>query len=129
MVVGGEEPPDGLACGYYVRPTIFGDVASSMTVAQEEIFGPVLCVLSYADEEEALSIANDTIYGLSGGVWSADTERAVGFARRMRTGQVTVNGGKYNVQAPFGGVKQSGHGRELGAYGLAEYLDTKSLQL
>ncbi|HEY6378338.1 MAG TPA: aldehyde dehydrogenase family protein [Candidatus Dormibacteraeota bacterium] len=129
MVVGGKEPPDGLARGFYVRPTIFGDVTSSMTVAQEEIFGPVLCVLSYADEEEALSIANDTIYGLSGGVWSADTEHAVAFARRMRTGQVTVNGGKYNVQAPFGGVKQSGHGRELGLYGLAEYLDTKSLQL
>jgi aldehyde dehydrogenase (NAD+) len=129
LVAGGAEPPQGLDRGYYVRPTIFAGVTSVMTVAQEEIFGPVLAILTYGDEDEALAIANDTIYGLSGGVWSADPERATAFARRMRTGQVAVNGGKYNVLAPFGGVKQSGHGRELGQYGLEEYLEYKSLQL
>jgi aldehyde dehydrogenase (NAD+) len=129
LVAGGAEVPEGLGRGYYVRPTIFADVTSTMTVAREEIFGPVLAILTYADEDEALAIANDSIYGLSGGVWSADSDRATTFARRMCTGQVAVNGGSYNVLAPFGGVKQSGHGRELGRYGLEEYLQLKSLQL
>jgi betaine-aldehyde dehydrogenase len=98
-----------------------------MTIAQEEIFGPVLSVLPYDTEEEAIRIANDTIYGLAGGVWSGDPERAMRVARRMRTGQVDVNGGKFNSLAPFGGYKQSGIGREMGLYGLEEYLQVKSI--
>jgi acyl-CoA reductase-like NAD-dependent aldehyde dehydrogenase len=98
-----------------------------MTIAQEEIFGPVLSILPYDSEDEAVQIANDTIYGLAGGVWSGDAERAMRFARRMRTGQVDVNGGKFNLLAPFGGYKQSGIGRELGTYGLEEYLQVKSI--
>ena len=100
-----------------------------MTIAQEEIFGPVLSIIPYDTEEEAIEIANDTIYGLAGGVWSGDPERAKRVARRMRTGQVEINGGGFNLMAPFGGYKQSGHGRELGAFGLEEYLEIKSLQL
>ena len=100
-----------------------------MTIAQEEIFGPVLAIMPYDDEDEALRIANDSIYGLSGGVQSADVERAKAFARKMRTGQVNINEGAYNLQAPFGGYKQSGNGRELGKFGLEEFLETKSMQL
>ena len=100
-----------------------------MTVAREEVFGPVLSILAYDDEEDALRIANDSDYGLAGGVWSADQDRAVAFARRMRTGQVDVNGGRFNPVAPFGGYKQSGNGRELGTHGLEEFLEVKSLQL
>jgi len=129
LVTGGAEPPDGLASGYYVRPTVFAGVRPDMTIAQEEIFGPVLAIIPYADEDEALEIANDSIYGLAGGVWSADRNRAVAFARRMRTGQVDVNGGRFNPLAPFGGYKQSGNGRELGRFGLEEFLETKALQL
>ena len=129
MVTGGAEAPEGLPCGYYVRPTIFADVTPEMTIAQEEIFGPVLAIMPYDDEEEALRIANGTVYGLAGAVWSADEERARAFARRMRTGQVEVNGGGFNPLAPFGGYKQSGLGRELGRWGLEEFLETKSLQL
>jgi len=102
-------------------------VKSNMTIAQEEIFGPVLSVLPFDTEEEAVRIANDTIYGLAGGVWSGDPERAMRVARRMRTGQVDVNGGKFNPLAPFGGYKQSGIGREMGLYGLEEYLQVKSI--
>ncbi len=98
-----------------------------MTIAQEEIFGPVLSILRYEDEDDALRIANGTVYGLAGAVWGAEPE-AVAFARRMETGQVDINGGRFNPRAPFGGYKQSGVGRELGAHGLAEYLQTKSLQ-
>ncbi len=129
LVTGGVEPPEGLTTGYYVRPTIFADVRPDMTIAQEEIFGPVLSILRYADEEEALRIANDTIYGLAGAVWSRDQDRAVAFARRMRTGMVDINGGAFNPLAPFGGYKQSGNGRELGRYGLEEFLQPKALQL
>jgi acyl-CoA reductase-like NAD-dependent aldehyde dehydrogenase len=129
LVTGGVEPPDGLPRGYFVRPTIFADVTPQMTIAQEEIFGPVLAILPYDDDDEALRIANDTVYGLAGAVWSADEERARAFARRMRTGQVDVNGGSFNPLAPFGGYKQSGLGRELGRWGLEEFLETKSLQL
>lgn len=126
-VVAGGGRPAGFARGYYVEPTIFADVQSKMTIAQEEIFGPVLSILPYENEEEAIAIANDTIYGLAGGVWSGDTDRAMRVARRMRTGQVDVNGGKFNPLAPFGGYKQSGLGRELGLFGLEEYLQIKSI--
>ncbi|MBB5936321.1 aldehyde dehydrogenase family protein [Streptomyces zagrosensis] len=128
VVVGGPSAPDGQDRGYYVRPTVFADVTPEMTIAQEEIFGPVLSILKYADEDDALRIANDTVYGLAGAVWAADEATAVAFARRMDTGQVDINGGRFNPLAPFGGYKQSGVGRELGAHGLAEYLQTKSLQ-
>ncbi|SPF01414.1 aldehyde dehydrogenase family protein [Streptomyces sp. MA5143a] len=123
---GGPESPREQ--GYFVSPTVLADVTPEMTVAQEEIFGPVLCVLRYEDEEDALRIANGTVYGLAGAVWAADEAEAVAFARRMDTGQVDINGGRFNPRAPFGGYKQSGVGRELGAHGLAEYLQTKSLQ-
>jgi aldehyde dehydrogenase (NAD+) len=129
VVVGGPERPEGLDTGYYVRPTVLADVAPGSRVEQEEVFGPVLAVLPYADEDEAAAIANGTPYGLAGGVFSGDQERAVTFARRMRTGMVDVNGGRFNPLAPFGGYKQSGNGRELGQYGLEEFLEVKSLQL
>jgi acyl-CoA reductase-like NAD-dependent aldehyde dehydrogenase len=129
LVTGGAEPPEGLEQGYFVRPTVFSDVTSDMTIAQEEIFGPVLAIMPYDDEDDAVRIANDSIYGLAGGVWSADEERAKAVAARMRTGQVEINGGAFNPLAPFGGYKQSGHGREMGRYGLEEYLVAKSLQL
>jgi acyl-CoA reductase-like NAD-dependent aldehyde dehydrogenase len=127
LVTGGADAPEGT--GYYVAPTVFADVMPEMTIAQEEIFGPVLAIMPYDDEADALRIANATIYGLSGGVWSSDAERAKAFARRMRTGQVDVNGGRFNPLAPFGGYKQSGTGRELGRYGLDEFLEIKSIQL
>jgi acyl-CoA reductase-like NAD-dependent aldehyde dehydrogenase len=126
VVLGGGRPA-GFDKGYYVEPTIFADVQSKMTIAQEEIFGPVLSVLPYDTEDDAVRIANDTIYGLAGGVWSADPDRAMRVARRMRTGQVDVNGGKYNPLAPFGGYKHSGIGRELGMFGLEEYFQIKSI--
>jgi acyl-CoA reductase-like NAD-dependent aldehyde dehydrogenase len=129
LVTGGVEPPDGLELGYYVRPTVFSEVTPEMTIAQEEIFGPVLSIIPYDDEDEAVEIANDTIYGLAGGVWSSDPERAKRVARRIRTGQVAINGATFNPMAPFGGFKQSGHGRELGRFGLEEFLEIKSLQL
>jgi aldehyde dehydrogenase (NAD+) len=129
LVTGGAEPPEGLERGYFVRPTVFSEVTTEMTIAQEEIFGPVLAIMPYDGEDDAVRIANDTIYGLAGGVWSADEERAKRVAARIRTGQVEINGGAYNPLAPFGGYKQSGHGRELGRYGLEEFLTAKSLQL
>ena len=129
LLTGGPEAPEGLEKGYFVKPTVFSEVTNDMTIAQEEIFGPVLSILPYDTEEEAISIANDTIYGLAGAVWSGDPERAKAVARRLRTGQVEVNGGSFNPVAPFGGYKQSGHGRELGKFGLEEFLEVKSLQL
>jgi betaine-aldehyde dehydrogenase len=126
LVMGGGRPA-GFSKGYYVEPTLFVDVDSKMTIAQEEIFGPVLSLLTYDSEEEAIRIANDTVYGLAGGVWSADPERAIRVARRMRTGQVDINGGRYNPLAPFGGYKLSGIGREFGTYGLEEFLQIKSM--
>jgi aldehyde dehydrogenase (NAD+) len=128
LVTGGAQPPDGLDRGFFVRPTVFAEVRPEMTIAQEEIFGPVLSILRYDDEDEAVAIANGTPYGLAGAVWAADSERATQFARRLRTGQVDINGGRFNPVAPFGGYKQSGVGRELGRHGLAEFLQYKSLQ-
>ena len=129
VVAGGLGAPEGLTKGYYVRPTVFSNVKNSMTIAQEEIFGPVLCIIPYKDDEDAVRIANDTVYGLAGGVWAADKDRAMGIAKRLRTGQVEVNNGRFNVNAPFGGYKQSGYGRELGRHGFEEFLEIKSLQL
>lgn len=128
LVTGGVEPPQGCTRGYFVRPTVFADVCPQMTIAREEIFGPVLCVLPFDDEEHAVELANDTVYGLAAAVWSADPERARRVALRIRAGQVSINGGRYNPLAPFGGFKQSGLGRELGKYGLEEYLELQSLQ-
>jgi acyl-CoA reductase-like NAD-dependent aldehyde dehydrogenase len=129
LVAGGEEPPAGSDRGYFVQPTVFSDVDPTMTIAQEEIFGPVLSIMPYDSEDDAIRIANDTIYGLAGGVWSGDPERAQRVARRIRTGQVEINGATFNPLAPFGGYKQSGHGRELGRFGLEEFLEVKSIQL
>lgn len=128
LLLGGEESPEGLPLGFYVQPTIFGNVTSDMTIAREEIFGPVLCIMPYRDEEDAIRIANDSVYGLAGGVWSGSSDRAERTARRLHTGQVDINGGRFNLLAPFGGCKQSGNGRELGSYGLEEFLQVKSLQ-
>jgi aldehyde dehydrogenase (NAD+) len=108
---------------------VFANVRTDMTIAQEEIFGPVLSIIPYETEEEAIRVANDSVYGLGGAVWSADRDRATRVARRIRTGQVAVNGGRHNPLAPFGGYKQSGLGREFGTFGLEEFLEIKSLQL
>jgi betaine-aldehyde dehydrogenase len=130
LLAGGPDAPEGVpAGGYYVKPTVFGKVKNSMAIAQEEIFGPVLSIIPYKDEEDAIRIANDTVYGLAGAVWSKDEARAQRVARRIRAGQVDVNGGAFNMNAPFGGFKQSGHGREAGVFGLEEFLEYKSLQL
>nr|WP_163500746.1 aldehyde dehydrogenase family protein [Halomonas socia] len=129
LLAGGEERPAGFDKGHYIRPTVFGRVDPRATIAQEEIFGPVLAVIPYTDEAHAVEIANNTIYGLAGAVWSADDARAERVARRIRAGQIDINGGPFNLKAPFGGFKQSGHGRELGRYGLEEFLEYKALQL
>ena len=128
IICGGVTPPEGLEQGYYVTPTIFSDVRNDMTIAQEEIFGPVLSIIPYDTEEEAIAIANDSNYGLAGGVWAATDEKAFEVARKIRTGQVEINGGAFNVVAPFGGYKQSGIGRELGKYGFEEFLEVKAVQ-
>jgi acyl-CoA reductase-like NAD-dependent aldehyde dehydrogenase len=127
VIAGGAEPP-AFEKGYFVRPTILG-IKSTDTLAQEEIFGPVLVVIPYKDEEEAVAIANSTIYGLAGGVWSGSDEHAMKVARRIRTGQIDINGGPFNASAPFGGYKQSGNGREAGVYGFEEFLEFKAMQL
>ncbi|MGH8983487.1 MAG: aldehyde dehydrogenase family protein, partial [Acidimicrobiia bacterium] len=128
LVTGGPGRPDGLARGWYVRPTVFANVRNDMTIAQEEIFGPVLAILPYDDEDEAIRIANDTQYGLHAGVYGGDKEHAKAVARRIEAGQVDINGQGFNPLAPFGGYKQSGIGREYGKYGLEEFLQVKSLQ-
>ncbi|MBQ0984931.1 aldehyde dehydrogenase family protein [Streptomyces sp. F63] len=128
LLTGGPDAPlEGP--GYFVAPTVFSDVSNDMTIAREEIFGPVLSLIPYDTEEEAVAIANDTPYGLAGGVWSGDPERAKSVARRIRAGMVDVNGGAFNPLAPFGGYKQSGVGREAGRMGFEEFLETKAIQL
>jgi acyl-CoA reductase-like NAD-dependent aldehyde dehydrogenase len=129
LLTGGAEPPEGLERGYFVRPTVFSEVEPEMTIAQEEIFGPVLVIQPYEGEEDAVRIANDSPYGLAGGVWSQSPDRAIAVAKRLRTGQIEINGGAFNPLAPFGGYGQSGHGRENGRFGLEELLQVKSLQL
>lgn len=128
LIAGGPESPAGLDRGYYVQPTVFGRVDPESTIAQEEIFGPVLSIITYRNVDEAVDIANGTPFGLAGAVWSADEDKAVGVALRLRTGQVDINGGQFNMLAPFGGYKQSGYGRELGKFGLDEFLEFKSVQ-
>jgi aldehyde dehydrogenase (NAD+) len=128
VAYGGADTSSLPSPGAYVPPTVFANVRPEMTIAQEEIFGPVLSILPYRDEDEAVEIANSTIYGLSGSVFSADPDRALAVAKRMRTGQVSVNGGSFNPMAPFGGYKQSGNGRELGKYGIEEFTELKSIQ-
>jgi acyl-CoA reductase-like NAD-dependent aldehyde dehydrogenase len=129
LITGGAEPPEGLERGFFVRPTVFSEVEPEMTIGQEEIFGPVLAIQPYEGEDDAVRIANSTDYGLAGGVWSADSDRAIAIARRIRTGQIEINGGAFNPLAPFGGYGQSGHGRENGRYGIEELLQVKALQL
>ncbi|GLP64090.1 aldehyde dehydrogenase [Streptomyces sp. TUS-ST3] len=127
LVTGGPQIPDGLEKGNYVTPTVFADVDNSMRIAQEEIFGPVLVVIAYDDEDDAVRLANDSEYGLSGGVWSADEEHALAVARRIRTGTVTVNGASVAFDGPFGGFKASGIGREYGAVGLGTYTEYQTI--
>jgi aldehyde dehydrogenase (NAD+) len=127
LVAGGGRPSN-LPTGFYVEPTIFANVDNRMTIAQEEIFGPVLAVIPYDTDDEAVSIANDSPYGLAGGVWSGTEERALAVAKRLRTGQVDVNGGRFNPLAPFGGYKKSGIGREIGPLALDEFFQMKSIQ-
>jgi aldehyde dehydrogenase (NAD+) len=127
LVTGGTGRPDGLNRGYYVRPTVFGDVKPRATIAQEEIFGPVLSIIPYKDEAEAIEIANDTMYGLSGWVYSATLAHAKEVALQMRTGRVYLNGAPNDPYAPFGGYKRSGNGREGGVFGLEDYLEVKAL--
>ncbi|HXW80015.1 MAG TPA: aldehyde dehydrogenase family protein, partial [Acidimicrobiales bacterium] len=129
LVCGGQSRPEGLDRGYFVRATVFVDVSPGMTIAQQEIFGPVLSILGYRDEDDAVQIANGTQYGLSGAVWAATDEEAVRVARRLRTGQVQINSGVFNGSAPFGGFKKSGIGREGGVFGLLEYSEVKSMQI
>jgi len=127
LVTGGADAPEGLERGYYVQPTVFAEVSNDMTIAQEEIFGPVLCIIPYDDDDDAVAIANDTIYGLAGGVYGTDVARAVRVARRIQAGHVEVNGMGFHPTAPFGGYKQSGIGREYGVYGMEEFLEVKTL--
>ncbi|MGM0890461.1 MAG: aldehyde dehydrogenase [Bacillota bacterium] len=129
LVVGGLETPEGLEQGNYVQPTLFADVDNSMRIAQEEIFGPVMVMIPYEDLEDAIRIANDTNYGLSGGVWSASKEKGIEVARRIRTGMVTVNGAASSYDAPFGGYKESGIGREFGGIGLGQYVEYKTINI
>jgi aldehyde dehydrogenase (NAD+) len=128
VAVGGPEPPGGFDRGYWVRPTVLAPVSPDLTVAREEIFGPVICILGYSDVDDAIRLANDGPYGLAAGVWAADETEALQVARQLRVGQVDVNGGRFNPMAPFGGRKLSGNGRELGRAGLDEFLEYKAVQ-
>ncbi|MGO4870295.1 MAG: aldehyde dehydrogenase family protein [Roseiarcus sp.] len=127
LVAGGLGRPDGLERGYYVKPTVFGEVTPEMTIAREEIFGPVLAIMAYADEEEAVRVANDTVYGLAAYVSSQDIEHARAVAARLRTGTVNINYPAWDTHAPFGGYKQSGNGREYADYGIRDYLEVKAV--
>jgi aldehyde dehydrogenase (NAD+) len=127
LVTGGAGRPAGISKGYYARPTIFADVQNNMTIAREEIFGPVLCILAYENEDDAVRIANDSPYGLSGFVTSSDVERARGVAKRIRAGNVHINNARVDFAGSFGGYKQSGNGREWGEAGLEEFLELKSI--
>ncbi len=118
--------PDGLTHGYYVKPTVFADVKPGMTIEREEIFGPVIALIGYETEDEAVAIANDTVYGLSGYIQTADIEKARKIARRLRVGSIWINGADWDARMPFGGYKQSGNGREHGEWGLHDYLEIKS---
>lgn len=129
LIAGGLGEPEGLEQGYYVKPTVFAGVNNDMRIAREEIFGPVLCLIPYEDEQQAIAIANDSDFGLSGAVSAGDQDRAIKVASKMRTGQVYINGAAFNIDAPFGGYKQSGNGRELGAAGMHEFIELKSIQL
>jgi aldehyde dehydrogenase (NAD+) len=126
LEAGGPGKPEGLDSGYYVKPTVFSNVTNDMTIAREEVFGPVLVMIGYADDDDAVRIANDTVYGLSGYI-SGDSERARRMARRIRTGNVHLNGAPGDLAAPFGGYKQSGNGREWGEFGMEEFLETKAI--
>jgi aldehyde dehydrogenase (NAD+) len=127
LVTGGAGRPDGLSKGYYVKPTIFSNVRNDMTIAREEIFGPVLCILPYENEEQAIEIANDTPYGLAAYVWSQDNAHARRVGSRIRAGQVALNGASGDMQTPFGGFKMSGNGREYGEFGLRDFLEVKAV--
>jgi aldehyde dehydrogenase (NAD+) len=128
LVTGGPGRPDGLEHGYFVKPTVFSNVSNDMTIARDEIFGPVLSIIPYDTEEEAVAIANDTIYGLAGRVWSGNQDRARAVARQIRAGQIHINEGRGSSEpAPFGGYKQSGNGREFGNWGLEEFLEVKAV--
>jgi aldehyde dehydrogenase (NAD+) len=129
VLCGGSEPPENHPTGYFVAPTVLTDVTPDMAVAREEIFGPVLTIIPYDSTDEALTIANDTDYGLSSAVWGADAATVYDVARRLRSGQVIINGGAWNFAAPFGGYKMSGLGRESGVWGLEEFLEVKALRL
>ena len=129
LVTGGTGKPEGLDAGYYVKPTVFSNVDNSMSIARDEIFGPVLSIIGYDNEEDAIRIANDSDYGLSGGVWSSDNDRALAVAKKLRTGEVDMNGSFLNTDAPFGGYKKSGNGRELGRFGLSEFVEAKQINL
>ncbi|WP_329454683.1 aldehyde dehydrogenase [Streptomyces sp. NBC_01497] len=129
LVTGGPDLPEGLDGGYYVRPTLFADVDNAMRIAQEEIFGPVIVVIPFDDDDDAVRIANDSPYGLGGGVWSADEERALATARRVRTGTFSVNGAPPSFDGPFGGYKGSGVGREFGSVGLGQYVEFKTISV
>ena len=129
LVTGGTGKPEGLDAGYYVKPTVFANVDNSMSIARDEIFGPVLSIIGYDSEEDAIRIANDSDYGLSGGVWSSDNDRALAVAKKLRTGEVDMNGSFLNTDAPFGGYKKSGNGRELGRFGLSEFVEAKQINL
>jgi aldehyde dehydrogenase (NAD+) len=127
LVAGGPGLPEGVSKGYFVRPTVFANVRNDMTIAREEIFGPVLSILPYDTEEQAIQIANDTVYGLSGYVASGDADHALRVASRLRTGNVHLNGAGADFAAPFGGYKQSGNGREWGEFGFEEFLEVKAV--
>jgi aldehyde dehydrogenase (NAD+) len=127
VVCGGAGRPDGLSKGYYVKPTIFSGVDNQMTIAREEIFGPVLCIIPYETEEQAIAIANDTPYGLAAYVWSQDKLRARRVGSRIRAGQVALNGRSGDMHTPFGGFKMSGNGREWGEAGLRDFLEIKAV--